>query len=184
MPNATYTTYADVPWFRKNWYAILTGLFFSPALLPTLVSGDVFYVKKEELRTYSTLARIVLILWSSAGTWAVISFAADQIAAEPVAIYSVKNGNLHTCPHATIEAMANNFMSAPRWSAGEAADGTQFVNLGGEISLLQQPVTALLQFVVHPNSASFEFRALEINGKPQPEILALSLLSKMCDSAR
>lgn len=186
MPNATlaYTTYADVPWFRKNWFAILTGLFFSPALLPTLVSGDIYYERNGELRMYSMVARIILILWSAAGTWAIVGFVAEQIAAEPFAIYSVKSGSLQSCPNATLEKMANSFMSAPRWSSGEARDGTQLVNLAGEIQLFEQPATALVQFVVRPGSGAFEFRALEIDGKAQPEILALSLFSKMCESAR
>ena len=62
----TYASYAEVPFYRKNWFAILC--FFtccSPVLLLILLSGDVYYEHEGDgrLTTYSTGARVFLILW-------------------------------------------------------------------------------------------------------------------------
>jgi type IV pilus assembly protein PilA len=66
-----YTSYDQVPWYRKNWFAILCAFVFIPGLLFALVSGDVYYERKGELRTYNIGAKIFLIIWS---TLVIISF--------------------------------------------------------------------------------------------------------------
>lgn len=58
-----YASYDQVPWYRKNWFALLCGISFTPALLPTLMTGNVYYERKGQLRTYSMSARIFLILY-------------------------------------------------------------------------------------------------------------------------
>jgi hypothetical protein len=60
---AGYSSYDQVPWYRKNWFAILTFLFFWPGLLVVLLSGDVYYESKGQLKTYSTFAKVFLIGW-------------------------------------------------------------------------------------------------------------------------
>ncbi|MDF7826626.1 zinc ribbon domain-containing protein [Pontiellaceae bacterium B12227] len=58
-----YTSYDQVPWYRKNWFAILCFFIFTPGLLITLLTGDVYYVRKGELKTYSMGGKIFLIIW-------------------------------------------------------------------------------------------------------------------------
>ncbi len=65
---ATITTYADVPLYRKNWFAIVCFFIFAPALLLVLLTGDVYYEKNSELKKYSKLAKILLLLWSAGMT--------------------------------------------------------------------------------------------------------------------
>lgn len=58
-----YASYADVPWYRKNWFAILCALLFVPGLLVALLSGGVYYERKGQLRKYSTAAKVFLVVW-------------------------------------------------------------------------------------------------------------------------
>lgn len=60
-----YNSYDEVPWYRKNWFAILTFLIFTPALLFIAVSGDIYYKRNGEVRKYSTAARVFLVLISA-----------------------------------------------------------------------------------------------------------------------
>lgn len=47
-----YTTYSQVPFYRKNWFAILTFFLLTPVFLLVLFTGPIYYQKKGELRTY------------------------------------------------------------------------------------------------------------------------------------
>ena len=67
-----YISYDQVPWYRKNWFAILCFLIFMPALFLVLLTGNVFYVRAGQVRRYSGLARIFLILYSGAATLIVL----------------------------------------------------------------------------------------------------------------
>lgn len=58
-----YTSYDQVPRYRRNWFAILTFFVFPPALIYLIVTGDVYYERKGELRKYSKAAKIFLGLW-------------------------------------------------------------------------------------------------------------------------
>ena len=49
----TYTDYSQVPWHRKNWFAILSWLIFFPVVLYLIVTGDIYYEKNGVLKTYS-----------------------------------------------------------------------------------------------------------------------------------
>lgn len=59
---AVYSSYAEVPWFRKNWFILLGFLIFAPATLYSLFTGDIFYEKNGQLVTYSKTARTVAIV--------------------------------------------------------------------------------------------------------------------------
>lgn len=93
----------------------------------------------------------------------------------------VKNGNLHSCPNVTVEEMVNSFMGNPTWESGQSSDGEYFVNIGGDITLHEKPVRAVVQFIVH--SDSFSFQAFDINDVPQSALMASALLGKMCESS-
>lgn len=58
-----YTSYAEVPWYRKNWLAITCAFLFFPALLVMLISGPIYYERGGELRTYTTGAKVFLFIW-------------------------------------------------------------------------------------------------------------------------
>ena len=94
----------------------------------------------------------------------------------------VQGGKLATCPHVTVEQMANSFMGSPSWDSGVSDTGQTFVNLSGEISYHDKKVQALIQFFVDEDNGTFQFNALEFNGEPQIEVMAIALLGKMCQS--
>lgn len=68
----SFSSYDQVPWYRKNWFAIVCFLIFSPGLLAVLFTGDVYYESKGQLKTYSKGAKIFLIIWSIGYTLAAI----------------------------------------------------------------------------------------------------------------
>ena len=60
-----YAEYSQVPWFRKNWFAVVCLLIFMPALLFILITGDIYYEKKGQLLTYGKGAKTFLIILSA-----------------------------------------------------------------------------------------------------------------------
>lgn len=58
-----YTSYDQVPWYRKNWFAILCFCLFPLILLIMMLTGDVYYEKDGQLCVYSRNARYVVFLW-------------------------------------------------------------------------------------------------------------------------
>ena len=69
----TYTEYSQVPWFRKNWFAICCALLFPPGFLYSLFTGDIYYEKKGELKKYGKVAKIVMIIWGCGAILWIIS---------------------------------------------------------------------------------------------------------------
>lgn len=76
-----YTSYEQVPWYRKNWFALVCGLFFSPGLLPTLITGNFYYQKNGQISEYSKFAKVALIIWSLFGVGAITAKVYEAIGA-------------------------------------------------------------------------------------------------------
>ena len=57
-----YTSYDQVPWYRKIWFAIVCALIFSPITLILLLTGDIYYRRRGQLKTYSKGTKISLIV--------------------------------------------------------------------------------------------------------------------------
>lgn len=72
LPRSGYSSYDQVPWYRKNWFAILCFFIFSPVLLIVLVTGDVFYPKAGQVKKYSTAAKGFLIAYCALAILVVI----------------------------------------------------------------------------------------------------------------
>ena len=55
-----YETYADVPWYRKNWFVIMSILivWLWPFLLLSMATGDLYYQKNGEVKKTSKLVVI------------------------------------------------------------------------------------------------------------------------------
>lgn len=67
---AAYSSYSEVPWFRKSWFIVVGFLVFAPATLYSLFTGDVYYEKNGQLATYSKTNKIVTIaLCSMMSLW-------------------------------------------------------------------------------------------------------------------
>lgn len=73
-----YSSYQQVPWYRKNWFAILSFLFFFPVTVGLLATGDVYYQRNGELKTYSTGVKVFFFVLCALWLVAVISSAAGS----------------------------------------------------------------------------------------------------------
>lgn len=65
-----YTDYSQVPFHRKNWFAILVGLFLPLgcfALLFIVFTGDIYYKRRGELRKYGKVSKVILLIISFFG---------------------------------------------------------------------------------------------------------------------
>lgn len=106
----------------------------------------------------------------------------NVILADSAEVQQVKGGSLGACPHATVEQMVDSFMGSPSWDSGTGANGQKFVNVSGDIRLHDKPVRAVVQFILDPAANSFEFGAMEVNGVPQINLVAIGLMYNMCES--
>ncbi|MGO8756438.1 MAG: hypothetical protein ACLQHK_14585 [Gallionellaceae bacterium] len=61
MSNASrlYSSYDQVPYYRKQWFFWLMYFTISPIALGILLSGDVYYQKKGEVKPFGLTNRIV-----------------------------------------------------------------------------------------------------------------------------
>ena len=70
---AAYTSYAEVPWFRKSMH-IWVGLFvFAPATLYPLFTGDIYYEKNGQIVAYSKNAKLFLTVLCSIATLGLVA---------------------------------------------------------------------------------------------------------------
>ncbi|KKC97895.1 hypothetical protein KY46_21385 [Photobacterium halotolerans] len=117
------------------------------------------------------------------GVLASLSFTVQAGWFESKEVNYLKQARLQLCADHTVEDMATSFLSDPEWEYGESEDGERFINLEGGLTFHDKPATALMQFMINPDT-SVEFNALEFNGIPQSLMIASALLEKMCSSAR
>jgi len=72
-----YATYDQVPAFRRQGFFWLTWVLFSPIAIGILLTGDVYYRKKGEIRRFGMANRIVAglfaLLWLVAIIQAIVS---------------------------------------------------------------------------------------------------------------
>lgn len=54
-----YTSYDQVPYYRKQWFFWLTYFLLSPVALVILISGDVYYPKKGTIRAFGIPNRVL-----------------------------------------------------------------------------------------------------------------------------
>jgi hypothetical protein len=109
-------------------------------------------------------------------------FANLQVNDSTVAL--VRTGYLKSYPGTPIDIAFDHFLGNPRWESGKSSSGQVFVNVEGEMTYVDKPVHATVQFLVNPNSGTFEVGAFELNGVPQNEILTLALIAKVFDDFR
>jgi hypothetical protein len=96
-------------------------------------------------------------------------------------VLMVKGGTLGSCPSKTVEEMVDGFMGSPSWSSLTGDDGSNYVNISGDITFHEKPVRALIQYKLNDDE-TFEFNALEFNDVPQNGIIAMGLQTKMCET--
>ncbi len=62
MSEAKITEYSQVPRIRRNWFVILAWIVCWPAAVAILWTGEVYYMRKGQLRTYGKVAKAILTI--------------------------------------------------------------------------------------------------------------------------
>ena len=57
----------------------------------------------------------------------------------------VKNGVMDFCPDKTVGEMVSDFMGSPDWESGVTDNGTEYVNIHGDITVFDKGPLAGLQ---------------------------------------
>jgi hypothetical protein len=109
-------------------------------------------------------------------------YSCNRLASSSEEINIVKAGTLRSCPNSTIEKMSTAFFTSPKWESGTGPNGKLFVNLSGDMGLNGKSARAVIQFLVNKEKKVFTYHALEIDGKPEPEDVAVDLFKQMCDA--
>lgn len=79
---AVYTSYDQVPWYRKTLFLALCFIFFPPALLFPLLSGNIYYAWDGQLKTHSKFTKGFLIFWAVAAIFIMPSVFRDKLGTE------------------------------------------------------------------------------------------------------
>ena len=177
-----YTSYDQVPWYRKEWFAWLSFFVFTPALGVVLLTGDSYYTRKGQLKTVSKGMKIFFSVLAVVYLLKLFGTIATEFSGNDENVKMVKNGKLSLCPNATVDQMVDSFMDSPSWESGETKDKEIIVNVSGGISFNDKPVKAVIQFKVDRKNETFGTNALEFNEVPQALAMAVGLLKKMCES--
>ncbi|PUA19165.1 hypothetical protein C7W93_04530 [Glaciimonas sp. PCH181] len=53
--------YADVPWFRKRWFAVVCIVLFSPAFFALAFTGDIYFEKNGGLQTMTRNTKFLVL---------------------------------------------------------------------------------------------------------------------------
>lgn len=61
MTTQKFTSYDQVPWYRKIWFTVLFAVVFAPAYLAIAFTGDIYYQKKGELKTVEPARKYVVL---------------------------------------------------------------------------------------------------------------------------
>ena len=69
MGKTSFSSYDQVPWYRKNLVAWVCFFIFPLGLLLMLITGDIYYEKKGQLKTYSKNVKIFLIIYTIVAIW-------------------------------------------------------------------------------------------------------------------
>ena len=60
QPYLKYTSYIDVPFYQRQWFCWTTFFLVPPVAAAVVITGDVYYMRKGDLRTFSAVTRALL----------------------------------------------------------------------------------------------------------------------------
>jgi uncharacterized membrane protein YvbJ len=58
---SAYTSYDQVLWYRKLWFAIASVVLFMPLFLVIAFTGDIYFVKKGQLQTLPPKNKFIVL---------------------------------------------------------------------------------------------------------------------------
>lgn len=53
-------TYADIPFYRKQWFFWISIFIFFPMTFLIILTGDVYYEGKNELKKFGIINRVII----------------------------------------------------------------------------------------------------------------------------
>ena len=59
--SSIYTTYEQVPWYRKRWFAIVSILLFMPIFLVIAFTGDIYFNKNDQLQVLPKRNKFIVL---------------------------------------------------------------------------------------------------------------------------
>ena len=152
------------------------GIFFCFVLLWVVSYPYYLYQRAKKGQKNRLVGGIVVALLFAAST--IIATNPFESILNPE-ISMVKNGTLSRYPQKTVGEAVDTFMGNPKWEAINGHDGNTYVNVTGSILVMDESATAALQFKLDQQNGTFEINALEINGTPQHDLIALKLITAM-----
>ena len=162
-------------------------------LIPVYIYSRAKHLKQSQICLIIWVVAFALTLLlsgtelnSKASTWQFPNFLSTISGfGDSKAIKLVKSGKFHNCPGKTVEQAVNGFLGSPTWESGIGVDGQTkgltLVNIRGRMTVHGKEVNALLQLIVDENNGTFNAHALEFNAVPQPGIMMMGVISKMCE---
>jgi len=60
-PSAVYTSYDQVPWYRKLWFAVASVVLFMPLFLVIAFTGEIYFIKNAELKTLPKKNKFIIL---------------------------------------------------------------------------------------------------------------------------
>lgn len=135
-----YTTYSQVPFYRKNWFAILTFFLLTPVFLLVLFTGPIYYQKNGGLRTYGKGVRWVFaILVGLAMIGAIVGApkSTTVMAQQPSSMMTPTVPASSATPHPEQQVTAAPRRDSVAQEASGTQAGSQFDGVGPSIKGMQ-----------------------------------------------
>ena len=119
------------------------------------------------------IAVVVLVIIFASGGSSNVGSSSNQT------ISIVKDGYLEGYKQATLGKAIDNYLGSPKWESIVAEDGNTYVNVSGEGTYYEKPVTFAIQYKVDTKNQTFEYNAMEMNGVPQEYVIYWALIENM-----
>ncbi|WP_314303935.1 hypothetical protein [Brevibacillus parabrevis] len=130
-----------------------------------------------------SIATLVLVLkvlsWIGIDLITPIDRALSQFSAQQKYVDMVREGHFAAHTDQKIGDAFDKFFGSPRWSAFDSDTGQKIVEFTGDCTYLEQKVKARMQFVVNPETGSFEIHTIGFNDIPQNRLMQAALLAKV-----
>ncbi|EJL46586.1 hypothetical protein PMI08_01081 [Brevibacillus sp. CF112] len=130
-----------------------------------------------------SIAALVFLMkalsWIGIDVFTPIDRALSQFSAQQKYVDIVREGTFAARPNQKIGEAFDKFFGSPKWSAFDSDTGQKIVEFTGDMTYQGQPVKARMQFVVNPETNSFEIHTIGFNEIPQNKFMQAALLAKV-----
>ncbi|MGG0937294.1 hypothetical protein [Brevibacillus centrosporus] len=122
---------------------------------------------------------MMALSWIGIDVMTPLDRAFSQFSAQQKYVDLVKEGTFSARPNQKIGDAFDKFFGSPKWSAFDSDTGQKIVEFTGDMTYQGQPVKARMQFVVTPETGSFEIHTIGFNDIPQNKLMQAALMAKV-----